>query len=692
MKYTPINTSSGYNLANINANFAVIADHLNNKVLYRNNPTGESNQLSSDLDFNSKNLLNGGVLSCNKIIVNGHDLTNLLIGGAEFADEAADSAADAAASAALSQFWAEQAAVVGVPDGAITNPKLANLAVTGAKIAAGTITSDKIDPAVFAAIPIADNSVTNSKLSTNSVTTVKIQDGAILTAKLADAQVTSAKLATNLSLIGTTAMDTAQSNFVNTNNFQVNGGEAVVGGTGSGQFAHKYNFLGQKASGVSGVFGAYQDIATQQDHGFEVWATDFKCGGGLIPNRPDLAAQNSSRMASFIGSYGTNPLTLKFPEGDYFFNNLIFWGYAAPLSFLGQSEDNTRLHFIGNQDGINFQPAQRGGGTVRMNTFTIRNMSVVKAQTGYGGVSGGAAISCTWPSGTDNRVQFVAEHVSIYSENSTTIAWAKGIYLQNVNGSRLSDICIKGDINSSSSTSVGNPYTMGEAIHYNNPTNGSGQINHFLSRLSGGVCGTFIRVDGWHEGFYVDNFEFVQPAYGVQLSGYAVTKNSNFMMTNGHIDFRISAVKATNVNMINLTNVDCYKDGGMGQGSGGVASNAIDLNSCPRFTMTGGKILQGQGTGANFSNGVLTAGTCDLGRMNGVLIELFNGGGAGIVLASGATTWVINGNSFSTNSNGLIIQSGASSIYAGDDNVFFNTTTKYSNSGTGCRIPSSPSF
>lgn len=41
-----------------NANSAKVEDELNNKVLYRNNPTGEPNQMESNLDMNSKRVLN----------------------------------------------------------------------------------------------------------------------------------------------------------------------------------------------------------------------------------------------------------------------------------------------------------------------------------------------------------------------------------------------------------------------------------------------------------------------------------------------------------------------------------------------------------------------------------------------------------------------------------------------------------
>lgn len=51
---------AGYNLAAINDNFTKLEAEFQDKVLYRNNPSGEPNTLETDLDLNGKNLLNVG--------------------------------------------------------------------------------------------------------------------------------------------------------------------------------------------------------------------------------------------------------------------------------------------------------------------------------------------------------------------------------------------------------------------------------------------------------------------------------------------------------------------------------------------------------------------------------------------------------------------------------------------------------
>lgn len=57
-KITLTKPTAGYNLAAINENFTKIEAEFQNKVLYRNNPIGETNTLENDLDVNGKRLTN----------------------------------------------------------------------------------------------------------------------------------------------------------------------------------------------------------------------------------------------------------------------------------------------------------------------------------------------------------------------------------------------------------------------------------------------------------------------------------------------------------------------------------------------------------------------------------------------------------------------------------------------------------
>jgi len=61
--------TSGFNLSKVNQNFRRIQQELQEKVLYRDNPEGEPNQLKKDLDLNGNDILNAKT-----IFVDGEDV------------------------------------------------------------------------------------------------------------------------------------------------------------------------------------------------------------------------------------------------------------------------------------------------------------------------------------------------------------------------------------------------------------------------------------------------------------------------------------------------------------------------------------------------------------------------------------------------------------------------------------------
>ena len=89
--------SSGFQLSKINENFQKIEDELNNKVLYRDAPSGEPNALEKDLDINGKSLYNVGDIS-----LLGHDGFEEILAETEDARDAAISAATDAQNEAIS--------------------------------------------------------------------------------------------------------------------------------------------------------------------------------------------------------------------------------------------------------------------------------------------------------------------------------------------------------------------------------------------------------------------------------------------------------------------------------------------------------------------------------------------------------------------------------------------------------------
>lgn len=70
--------SSGYNqLSSVNSNFESIEQELQSKVLYRDNPTGEPNQMENDLDLNGHSILNLGTSTAGSSPITRDELQNI---------------------------------------------------------------------------------------------------------------------------------------------------------------------------------------------------------------------------------------------------------------------------------------------------------------------------------------------------------------------------------------------------------------------------------------------------------------------------------------------------------------------------------------------------------------------------------------------------------------------------------------
>lgn len=98
----------------INTNFQEIADHLNDLVLYRDNPMGEANQTSNDVDLNSNDILNAGTVNADNITVNGTSLETQVLAAEASATAAAVSETNAASSASTSSSSAAASAASAV--------------------------------------------------------------------------------------------------------------------------------------------------------------------------------------------------------------------------------------------------------------------------------------------------------------------------------------------------------------------------------------------------------------------------------------------------------------------------------------------------------------------------------------------------------------------------------------------------
>lgn len=93
----------------INNAFNLIELEFQNKVLYRNNTSGEANQMENDIDMNNNDVINVGTLSCDNITVGGNSLEDSLADLANI-DASVAAAAASASSASSSASTASSAA------------------------------------------------------------------------------------------------------------------------------------------------------------------------------------------------------------------------------------------------------------------------------------------------------------------------------------------------------------------------------------------------------------------------------------------------------------------------------------------------------------------------------------------------------------------------------------------------------
>lgn len=110
-KITIPNISSGYlSTTALNNAFDSIETELNNKVLYRNNPDGEPNQMENDIDMNGYKILNASSVDINGVDLG--EIANDIADAAEIFDQSLETVTTAADNAAVSAAEAEASAAI----------------------------------------------------------------------------------------------------------------------------------------------------------------------------------------------------------------------------------------------------------------------------------------------------------------------------------------------------------------------------------------------------------------------------------------------------------------------------------------------------------------------------------------------------------------------------------------------------
>lgn len=144
-KIIPVVVKNGNTLSTINNNFSAIAAELQDKVLYRNNPVGEPNTIQNTLDLNGNDIINGGTINAEDVLVDGLTIDAIVDAALSPAVDAAEASATAAAASAVTAAGhalnAGTSESVAVASAASANASAIAAAASAASIAGGPVAS-----------------------------------------------------------------------------------------------------------------------------------------------------------------------------------------------------------------------------------------------------------------------------------------------------------------------------------------------------------------------------------------------------------------------------------------------------------------------------------------------------------------------------------------------------------------------
>jgi len=142
----------------------------------------------------SKNLQVWDGSAFQQVVAPTTGIENLAVTTGKLANNAVTTAKVDAAGLAAAALATDSVITAKIQDLAVTTGKLAALSVTTAKIAADAVTADELASNAVVTASIVDANVTEAKLATGAVTESKIGTAAVTVTKVADASLTYAKL------------------------------------------------------------------------------------------------------------------------------------------------------------------------------------------------------------------------------------------------------------------------------------------------------------------------------------------------------------------------------------------------------------------------------------------------------------------------------------------------------------------
>ncbi len=234
--------------------------------------------------------------------------------------------------------------------------------------------------------------------------------------------------------------------------------------------------------------------------------------------------------------------TLYFTNGEYALNTQIYIGNSRSCTVLGESRAKTVLRWTTHdetgrswQGGIKFDGIERA-----KHRFEISNVTLETA-TKYGG----AALELAWGAGPKMPTGFVRNVTIIRSPANSEAMWKWGIRLRNATEFTIDDVKIEGCVPGARQQQDEN---FGIHISGDNVKVNASQIH--MNNLSVENYRTGLAARESCEGIYASRFELRACVIGIDLHRF-----STAIFTNGHIDYLVHGLIATQSNTVTVNAV-----------------------------------------------------------------------------------------------------------------------------------------
>ena len=519
-----------------------------------------------------------------------------------------------------------QGRVTAAASGAIATSEITDSAVTTAKIADANVTTAKI----------ADANVTTAKIADDAVSTSKIPNDAITTAKIADAELTTlagmpsgtaSRLADSTALTSTTA----ELNILDNKSFRASGDGALT--TTSDTEIPSSKVIANHVAAQIGTVGGFTTIATE----VAFPATANQPANGVIISISDAAGVvvNGSGVSTTGRTTDGTPATVTINSFPSSLNGeTLAAGVGLLVTSTGSSNTYTYHKLLAAESDVKQLSDD-------INDFNARYR-----------VAGSAPGS----NNDDGDLWFdtSANKMKVYNASGSSwddVASVGNFYINTLSGSSGANGNSSGNFdNSAKRFTLSNPPTMAQQLIVS--------VNGVLQKPNSGTSPS--------EGFAIDGNDIIFAAAPDTGSAYFIVTQGSSVSIGTPSDNTVATGKIQN---LAVTNAKIANDS--------IAEGKLDVHNAPAT----GKYLKYTSNGMEWSDGA-SEGTDvkSTGEGGGVKFLREDGDGTcswqaveGFLPSGGGS---ITGDITLANSGEIKFTDGVSSTFAGDEGIFFGTTSE----------------